>query len=481
MLYFLQYLSRFDIIYANMTVKGSPVPLRRVIEKKRKTAFSSAQIIPVGFLALIAVGTILLLLPFSTAGEGSAPFLTALFTSTTSVCVTGLVTVETATYWSLFGKMVILVLIQLGGLGVVAVTSFLLLLFRKHLSIRDRVLLRDAFSLESITGLVPFLQDVFSGVFVVEGIGAVLYSFSFIPRYGWAKGIWYSVFHSVSAFCNAGLDLIGPDSFAPFLKDYWVLSVTMALIVIGGLGFIVWFDLASFFGRRRTGKRRRLGEHSRLVLLLTGVLIASGAAAVFLFERGNTQSIGGLSLGDQLFQSVFQSITFRTAGFSVIPQQNLSDPSVLLGCLLMFIGGSPMGTAGGVKTVTVFILIANAFSYVRNKDHASAFHRTIPSSLIRKAVVVIFISLTVTVIMSCALTAVEHLPLSDAVYEIFSATATVGLSRDVTSHLSAAGQWIVIASMYLGRIGPISMALFFSMSDTDQGTFRYADGHFYVG
>ena len=442
---------------------------------------SSAQIIPAGFLALIAIGAVLLSLPVSTAAGTSAPFLTALFTSTTSVCVTGLVTVETASYWSLFGKIVILILIQLGGLGVVAVTSSLLLLLRRHLSIRDRVLLKDAFSLESITGLIPFLRDVFSGVFAVEGLGAFLYAFSFIPRYGWIKGIWYSIFHSVSAFCNAGIDLIGPDSLLPFSTDYWVLSVTMALIVIGGLGFIVWFDLASLAARRKAGRRVKLGEHTKLVLSLTAVLILFGAAAVFLFERGNSRSIGELSFGEQLFQSVFQSVTFRTAGFSVIPQQNLSESSILLGCLLMFIGGSPMGTAGGVKTVTVFILIAYAFSYVRNKKEASVFHRTIPSYLIRKAVVVVFISLTVTVIMSCALTAVEHLPLADAVYEIFSATATVGLSRGVTSSLSAAGQWIVIASMYLGRIGPISMALFFSLDETDQGIFRYADGHFYVG
>ena len=455
--------------------------MRRIIEKKRKTAFSSAQIIPVGFLALIAVGTVLLSLPVSTAAGTAAPFLTALFTSTTSVCVTGLVTVETASYWSLFGKIVILILIQLGGLGVVAVTSSLLLLLRRHLSIRDRVLLKDAFSLESITGLVPFLRDVFSGVFVVEGLGAFLYAFSFIPRYGWIKGIWYSIFHSVSAFCNAGIDLIGPDSLLSFSTDYWMLSVTMALIVIGGLGFIVWFDLASLAAHRKSRRRPKLSEHSKLVLSLTAVLILFGATAVFLFEHGNSRSIGEMSFGEQLFQSVFQSVTFRTAGFSVIPQQNLSESSVLLGCLLMFIGGSPMGTAGGVKTVTVFVLIAYAISYVRNEKEASAFHRTIPSSLIRKAVVVIFISLTVTVIMSCALTAVERLPLSDAVYEIFSATATVGLSRGVTSSLSSAGQWIVIASMYLGRIGPISMALFFSLDETDQGIFRYADGHFYVG
>lgn len=448
-----------------------------IVEKKRKPSFSSAQIIPVGFLALIAAGTVLLSLPFSTTSGEPAPFLTAVFTSTTSVCVTGLVTVETASYWSLFGKAVILILIQLGGLGVVAVTSSLLLLFRRHLSIRDRVLLKDAFNLDSISGLVPFLKDVFSGVFTAEGLGAILYSFSFIPRYGWAKGIWYSVFHSVSAFCNAGIDLIGADSLNPFFTDYWVLSVTMGLIIIGGLGFVVWFDLVNPRGKGR----RRLSEHTKLVLTLTGALILFGATAVFILEKGNPRSIGELPIGEQLFQSVFQSVTFRTAGFSVIPQQNLSESTALLGCLMMFIGGSPMGTAGGVKTVTLFVLTAYAFSYVRGKKEASVFHRTIPSSIIRKAVIVVFSSLTVTILMSCALTAVEHLPLADALYEIFSATATVGLSRGVTSGLSAAGQWIVIVSMFLGRIGPISMALFFSMDEADKGFFKYADGHFYVG
>lgn len=455
--------------------------MRIVAEKKRYHAFSSAQIIPFGFLALIAAGTLLLLLPFSTESGDSAPFLTALFTSTTSVCVTGLVTVTTAEYWSLFGKAVILVLIQIGGLGVIAVSSSLLLLFRKHLSIKDRVLLRDAFSLDSISGLVLFLRDVFSGVFLVEGIGAILYSFSFIPRYGWVRGIWYSVFHSVSAFCNAGLDLIGSDSLLSFSEDYWMLSVTMALIVIGGLGFVVWFDLASSFKNCGAGKKARLNEHTKLVLSLTAALIVLGTFAVFILEHGNPLTLGGMPFGKQIFHSLFQSVTFRTAGFSVIPQQYLSDSTVMLGCILMFIGGSPMGTAGGIKTVTVFILIAYAVSYIRNNKEASLFRRTVPSFLIRKAVAIFFMSLTVSVVMCCALTAAEPLSLSDAVYEIFSATATVGLSRNVTPHLSAAGQWIVIICMYLGRIGPISMALFFSSDDADRGSFKYANGHFYAG
>ncbi len=442
---------------------------------------TSAQIIPLGFLLLILLGTGLLWLPFAAAPGAHTSFLTALFTATTSVCVTGLVVVDTYAHWSLFGKLVILLLIQLGGLGVIAVSSSILLLMRRRLSIRDRVLLRDAFSLDSISGLVGFLRRVFVGVFAVEGVGALLYAFAFVPRYGLVKGVWFSIFHAVSAFCNAGLDLIGPDSLLSYADNAWVLSVTMALIVLGGLGFVVWFDCQAVLGSRLRHGKARLSVHSRLVLWLTLALIASGTGLVLLLEYRNPATLGAMPFGQKLLHSLFQSVTFRTAGFAAIPQGGLMDATVLIGCLYMFIGGSPMGTAGGVKTVTMLVLVAEALAHVRGRSETVLLRRRVSPALIRKATSILFVSLTVSLGMSAALLLTDGLPLSDTLYEVFSATATVGLSKGITAHLSVAGRWIIILCMYLGRIGPISLALFFGGDEAQKNEIRHAKGSFYVG
>ena len=315
----------------------------------RRRGMSSAQIIPLGFLLMILLGAGLLMLPIATADGAGAPFLTALFTSTTSVCVTGLVVVDTFSYWSLFGKAVILVLIQAGGLGVVAVSSAVFLLLRKSFSIRNRALLRDSFDLDSTSGVLRFLRKVIAGVFLIEGAGALLYAFAFVPRYGFVRGLWYAVFHSISAFCNAGLDLIGPDSFIPFRNDAFIGVVTMLLIVLGGLGYVVWFDSYSTMKtavKKKFGARwffRHLSEHSKLVLCTTAALIVLGAGVTLLLEAGNPDTLGGMPWGGKILNAFFQSVTYRTAGFAMIPQASLRDGSVLVGSVLMFIGGSPMG------------------------------------------------------------------------------------------------------------------------------------------
>ena len=453
----------------------------------KKQTISSAQIIPIGFLLLIAVGTGLLSLPFATAAGTRAPFLTALFTSTTSVCVTGLVVVDTFSYWSLFGKIVILMLIQVGGLGIVAVSSMLFMLLKRSFTIRDRAMLRDSFDLDSLHGVLPFLRKVILGVLLIEGIGAILYAFAFVPRYGFFRGLWFSVFHSVSAFCNAGLDLIGPDSFLPFQNSGYILTVTMLLIVLGGLGYIVWFDLfttARESVRRRFGVRwffRHLGEHTKLVLLVSAALIVSGAVFTLLLEMHNPETIGAMPWGEKILNATFQSVTYRTAGFSAIPQGALSDGSVLLGCVWMFIGGSPMGTAGGIKTVTLAILLLSALSYVNGRAETVVFRRSIPYDLVKKAAAILFFSLLLSLLSSVLLVAVDGMPLSDAVYEVFSATGTVGLSRGVTPHLSVFGRILIILCMYLGRIGPISLALFFHTDLSGGQNIRYAQGRYYVG
>lgn len=453
---------------------------------KRK-GLSSAQIIPLGFLLLITIGTGLLCLPFATASGKPAPFLTALFTATTSVCVTGLVVVDTYLYWSVFGKCVILVLIQAGGLGIVAVSSSLFLVLRKTFTIRNRALLRDSFDLDSLQGVLRFLRKVILGVLLIEGAGAILYAFAFIPQYGFLRGLWYAVFHSVSAFCNAGLDLIGPYSLQPYQNNAYVLIVTMALIVIGGLGYIVWFD--SFTTAREAVKRRfgvrwffrHLSEQTKLVLCATSFLIVFGAVATLLLELRNEATLGALPWGGKIMNAFFQSVTYRTAGFSAIPQDALTNGSVLFGSTMMFIGGSPMGTAGGVKTVTIAVLLLSAFSYVRGRADTVVFRRSIPSELIRKAAAILFFSLFLSLISTVLLVAVDGVPLSDAIYEVFSATGTVGLSRGLTPQLSVFGRILIILCMYLGRIGPISLALFFQKDLSGGSNVRFAQGRYYVG
>ena len=452
------------------------------LSEKQKPFLTSARIIPIGFLVLILFGTLLLLLPFSTVPGEHTSFLTALFTATTSVCVTGLVVVDTYAHWTLFGKIVILLLIQFGGLGLVAVSSAILLLLGKNVSIRNRVLLRDSFNLDSISGQRRFLFRVVRGVLFVEGLGTLLYLVSFVPRCGFFRGLWYSVFHSVSAFCNAGLDLIGPDSLAPFSNDPWLLSVTMLLIVLGGLGYIVWFDLSNIVRLRiRAHRKHRLSEHTRLVLCLTAGLIVLGAALVSLLEWRNPETLGRLSVPQKILQALFESVTLRTAGFSVLPQQSLREPTALLACFFMFVGGSPVGTAGGVKTVTMFLLFAGAFSYVQNRNETVVCRRTISSDLFRKASAIVLISLSVSLLLTVALLCTEGLPPVDCLFEVFSATGTVGLSRGVTASLSPFGRCIIILGMYLGRIGPISLALFFGRNRTEENRVQHANGQFYVG
>ncbi len=453
----------------------------------RRKALSSAQIIPLGFLFLIFIGTGLLSLPFATASGQSAPFLTALFTATTSVCVTGLVVVDTFCYWSAFGKCVILVLIQAGGLGLVALSSSLVLMLRKSFTIRNRALVRDSFDLDSLQDVLRFLRRVIIGVFLIEGIGVILYAIAFIPQYGFLRGIWYAVFHSISAFCNAGLDLIGPSSLLPYQSSPYVLTVTMLLIIVGGLGYIVWFDLFTTARESKKGRFgvrwffRHLGEHTKLVLCATGILILLGAGVTLALEANNDATLGALPWGGKVLNAFFQSVTYRTAGFASVPQSGLSEGSVLFGSAMMFIGGSPMGTAGGVKTVTLAVLLLSAFSYVRGRADTVIFRRSIHPSLIRKAAAILFFSLFLSLVSTVLLVAVDGVPLTDAIYEVFSATGTVGLSRGLTPQLSVFGRILIILCMYLGRIGPISLALFFQTDLSGGKNIHFAQGRYYVG
>lgn len=436
--------------------------------KKRK-ALSSVQIILLGFFGLILLGSLLLSLPISSQTGEPVAYIDALFTATTSVCVTGLVTVPTAFTWSVFGQVVILLLIQIGGLGVVTVMAAFMICMKKKMGIDDRILISDSFNLSSMDGIVSFVKKVLALTFVIEGIGAFAYMTVFIPQFG-PIGIWYAVFHSVSAFCNAGIDLIGTQSFCPYVLNPTVNFTTMFLIISGGLGFVVWFDI---FHNLRHKRRRGFGFltlHSKIVLCVTAVLVIGGGVVYFLLEQNNPLTIGNYSFGYKAMVSMFQSVTTRTAGFATIPQENLTGGSAFFSLLLMFVGGSPAGTAGGVKTVTLFVLIMTTMAVICSKRSVDVFHRQIALETVKKAVAVFLFSFLVVLGSTFLLLLVQGGNLLDILYETVSATATVGLSRNYTGGLNFFGKLIVIFTMYFGRVGPISLAFAFSANKSRENT-----------
>ena len=435
--------------------------LKQIMMKKKKITLSTTQIILLSFLVPILLGSILLALPISSASGEAVPYLDALFTATTSTCVTGLVTLPTASTWSLFGQIVILILIQIGGLGIVTVVSGLMLLLNRKMGIGDRLLIQDAFNLNTMEGLAKFVKNVLFGTLIIEGIGAVLYMPVFVPEFG-ARGIWISVFNAISAFCNAGIDIIGENSLCNYATHPLVNAVTSGLIILGGLGYIVWWDVLRVV-KSRTVKNRRvfrhLTLHSKIAITATVGLILVGAILIFVFEYANPLTIGELSLFDKIQVSFFQSVTTRTAGFASVPQENLTNASSAVSLILMLVGGSPVGTAGGMKTVTIAVLVCSALATIRNKSSATLFGRCISESSVRKAVAVAVTFLGICATSTLLLMATNHASALDAVYETVSATATVGLSRNLTASLNTFGKLVIIITMYLGRVGPISLAV----------------------
>ena len=429
----------------------------------KKIKFTTTQIILFSFLLVILLGSLLLTLPISSANGKSVDYLDALFTATTSTCVTGLVTVPTYSTWSIFGQIIILILIQIGGLGVVAFMALFMIVINKKLRLKDNQLIQDAFNLNTMDGLKKFIKHVFIGTFIIEGIGALLYMIVFIPDYG-VKGIWMSIFNSISAFCNAGMDIIGNNSLCDYATNPIINFTTSMLIILGGLGFIVWWDILRVikeFKNKKFKFFRSLTLHSKIVLSSTVVLILGGALLILIFEYKNLSTIGGLNLFDQIQISLFQSITTRTAGFASIPQENLTNASTLICLVLMFIGGSPVGTAGGIKTITIVSLVAVAIASIKNKKEVVLFNRNLSREVTKKAVAVFCMSFIIMFTSTILLSLTTDRSVADILYETVSATATVGLSRNLTSSLNMWGKLIIIFTMYLGRIGPISMAIAF--------------------
>ena len=445
---------------------------------KKKFSLTTTQIIMLSFLAVIFLGSLLLSLPISSADGEAVPYLDALFTATTATCVTGLVTLTTASTWSVFGQAVILVLIQVGGLGVVTIMSALMILLQKRMGIGDRLLLQDAFNLNSLSGIVRFVKRVILGTALVEGIGALLYMTVFVPEFG-PRGIWIAVFTSISAFCNAGMDIIADNSLCSYATNPIINLVTCALIVLGGIGYIVWWDVMGL--RKGVAGRRRLSLHSKIAISTTLLLIFGGGLLILLFEYHNPRTIAELSLFDKLQVSLFQSVTTRTAGFATVPQQDLTNASSILCLLLMFIGGSPVGTAGGIKTVTIAVLVASALSSVQNRQEVTLFQRNISKQAVSKAVAVTTMSFVILFTSTLLLSAVSPGEPLDILFETVSATATVGLSRDLTPYLNAYGKIIIIGTMYLGRVGPISLALALNSGKKQQNIIKNPTEEISVG
>ena len=437
---------------------------------KKKYTLSTTQIILLSFLVTILIGSGLLALPISSAHGEAVPYLDALFTATTSTCVTGLVTLPTASTWSVFGQVVILLLIQVGGLGIITIMSGLMLLLNKKMGISDRLLIQDAFNLNTMSGLTKFVKKVLFGTLILEGCGALLYMIVFIPDFG-MEGIWISIFNSVSAFCNAGIDIIAENSLCNYATNPLINLITSTLIILGGLGYIVWWDVLRVINSRSKKNRkifRHLTLHSKIAITVTTGLIFIGTILIFIFEYNNPLTIGELSLFDKMQVSFFQSVTTRTAGFTSIPQENLTNASAALSIILMLIGGSPVGTAGGMKTVTIAVLVCSAFATIRNKNDATLFGRHISAESIKKAVAVVVMFLTICTTSTILLMATSDASSIDVVYETVSATATVGLSRNLTATLHTFGKLIIIATMYFGRVGPISLAVAFVSKHKNQ-------------
>ncbi|MBR3392827.1 MAG: potassium transporter KtrB [Firmicutes bacterium] len=426
---------------------------------KKRFYLSTTQIIMLTFLTADLIGSVLLALPISSATGQAVPYLDALFTSTTSVCVTGLVTVPTVTTWSVFGQVVILILIQVGGLGVVTVMATMMLSLHKRIGIGDRILIQDAFNLNTLSGIVKFVKNVLLGTAIVEGAGALLYMTVFVPQYG-ARGIWISIFNSISAFCNAGLDILSENSLCDYALNPIINLTTSLLVILGGIGFIVWWDVLSVLRNFRKGKRMgfsALTLHSKIALSMTFSLLLVGFLLFFVFEYNNPNTLKDLTLPQKLMVSFFQSMTTRTAGFATIPQENLSNASSIVSLGLMFIGGSPTGTAGGIKTVTIAVLFVSAFSSIKNRDDGALFQRTIKKGAVSKSVAVTCVAFLIQFVAAVLLEALTNADVMDVLYEAISATATVGLSRNFTSTLGPLGKIVVIVTMYLGRVGPVSL------------------------
>ncbi len=426
--------------------------------KKKRFRLTPARLISLGFILVILVGTGLLMLPFASKGE-PAGFLDALFTATSATCVTGLVVRDTFTGWSTFGQAVILCLIQLGGLGFMTVITMISYALGKHLGLYNRKILMQSAGNTSLSGVGSLIRRIVPFTFLFELSGAALLAVRFVPKFGWGRGIWFSVFHAISAFCNAGFDLMGADSpyssLTAFKTDPLVTLTISLLVIIGGLGFLVWRDLS-----RSKLHWSKYQLHTKLVVTTTAALLIGGWVLFMILE--SNASMEGLSFGDRLLASFFQSVTPRTAGFNTVDLNAMSEGGNMLTNVLMLIGGSPGSTAGGIKTTTIAVLLLSTFASARGHTRVIVYRYSIDRDMIRQACSIVCLYLLMAIAAVVAVCAFDPVTVKQAMFEVNSAIATVGLTLGITPSLSAASHVVLVLLMYAGRIGVLTFILVFS-------------------
>ena len=437
------------------------------------------QYIIIAFAAVILFGAILLTMPVASRDGHSSGFLTALFTATSATCVTGLTLVDTYLQWSAFGQIVIISLIQIGGLGFMTIASVFFFLLHRKIGLQQRLIIAQGFSLNDVDGVVHLVQNVLKGTFLFEFTGAAILTARFSRDVGFWRALRWGVFHSVSAFCNAGFDILGylkpGSSLACYANDFVVNMTIMLLIVIGGLGFYVWSDLM------RRGGRRHLSLYTKLVLTITAILIVGGASLFAIFEWNNPATFGQFSSGGKALASFFQSVTCRTAGFATVDEGKLTEASKAISVLLMLIGGSSGSTAGGIKTVTFGVLILAAVSAMRGRSRVTAYGRTIANDQIRQAMTIMILMIGLAFGGAVFLSATNGFPFIASLFETASALGTVGLTTGITPTLNTASRILLIMFMYFGRVGIMTFSLSFLFGDRPEERYHYAEGKVLIG
>jgi len=447
---------------------------------RRRLKVTPTQMIVVGFAAIIFIGALLLNMPMASKDGQPVGFINAVFTSTSAVCVTGLVVVDTGTYWTVFGQVVILFLIQIGGLGFMTMSTLLSLLLGRRITLRERLLIQESLNRFDLEGLVRLTKNIIIATFAIEIIGAVFFLLVFIPDYGLKKGIAFGVFHSISAFCNAGFDLLGDfRSFTPYANNFILNTNAMLLIVTGGLGFSVWMDIYRAIKERSL---RNITLHGKVVLSATFILIIIGAVFVFILEINNPDTIKNLPLSGKVMASFFHSVTPRTAGFNTLDTGALSLPTKFMTIIMMFIGGSPGSTAGGIKTATAAILFLTVLAVIKGKEDTEVFKRHLPKYLVYRAMAVVAVSLSLVVIVTMVLSITERADFMTLFFEATSAFGTVGLSLGITPNLSLLGRIIISITMFAGRVGPLTLILALAQrASKNKGSMKYPEDRIMVG
>ena len=455
------------------------VKLYRFWSQKRSKKISPTKIIAIAFALIILTGALLLALPAASRDGISCGFRPALFTATSATCVTGLILYDTWTQWSGFGQTVIICLIEIGGLGFMTAASLVVFLLRRRVGLKQRMLIAQALSLNDLEGAVRLQKWVLCGSLLIEGIGALILTVHFLPDYGFLTALKWGAFHAVSGFCNAGFDIFGvivPGMNVITFNHDPVAVLTLAmLVIVGGLGFFVWEEAA------RVRRFRKFSVYTRLVLLTTFVLLVGGTICFCVLEWNNPATLGGMTVSQKILNAFFQSVTVRTAGFTSIDQAGLTDAGKAVSMVLMLIGGSSGSTAGGIKTVTLVVLLLFLWSRARGRQAVCVFHRTIPGDKVLDAAAIVSILVGLAVFGGIFISATSPISFTDGLYESISALATVGLTAGVTSSLSVPAQILIIIYMYFGRVGVLTISLGFLMGNRAEERFRYAQTNLLIG